>query len=253
MAIMRRRLSVIIHGDSKVGKSWLADTSPTPRLCLDAEGGVDWTPSRKIEWDPVTQQPPVNDGTWDTCVVRVHSYQTIDFARQWLASGQHPFKSVSMDSVSEVQQRCIDAIAGMEQMRTQDWGELLRKMTALVREFRDYTLHSTNPLEAVVLVAMSKQDQNGKWRPDAQGQLFNKLPYYFDLIGYLFIQDLPQEMLVPGGPTKLRRLLVSPDPRFEAGERLGGRLPPVVDNPSITSMLDTVYGPLNTETETGVS
>jgi hypothetical protein len=199
LTILRRRLSTIIHGDSKVGKSWLSDTSPAPRLCLDAEGGVDWTPSRKVEWDPFKEPPPVADGTWDTCVVRIHMYQTLDLVRQWLASGQHPFKSVSMDSVSEVQQRCIDAIAGMQQMRTQDWGERLRTISKLVREFRDYTLHPTNPLEAVVIVAMSRQDQNGKWRPDVQGQMYNKLPYYFDLIGYLFIQDIPQEHLVPGG------------------------------------------------------
>jgi hypothetical protein len=243
MAVLARRLSAIIHGDSKVGKSWLGDTAPAPRLCLDAEGGVDWTPSRKIEWNPISERPPVYDGTWDTCVVRVHSYQTVEMARQWLASGQHPFKSVIVDSISEVQQRCIDAIAGTDQMKTQDWGELLRKMSSLVREFRDYTLHPTNPLQAVILIAMSKVTAAGKWVPSAQGQLGNNLPYYFDLIGYLFIQDIPPESQVEGGPTKLRRLLCAPHAQFEAGERLGGRLPEVVDSPNITAMLDVIYGP----------
>lgn len=237
---MRRRLSAIIHGASKVGKTWLSNTTPSPRLVLDAEGGVDWTPGNKIEWDPVTQQPPVNDGTWETCVVRVHNYQTVDFVRQWLASGQHPFKSFIMDSVSEVQQRCIDSIAGVDPMKTQDWGELLRKMSALVRECRDLTLHPTNPLTAVILIAMSKQDSEGKWKPDAQGQLFNKLPYYFDLIGYLFIQSVDNG---DGNAVKLRRLLIAPHPLYEAGERLGGRLPDVIDNPNISEMLDMIYGP----------
>lgn len=226
---------MIVHGDSKVGKSWLGDTAPAPRLCLDAEGGVDWTPSRKTMWDPMAAPPPVNDGTWDTCIVRIHNFQILETVRQWIKSGQHPFKSVIMDSVSEVQQRCIDAIAGADPMRTQDWGELLRKMSVLVREFRDYTMHPTNPLEAVVIIAMSKQDQNGKWKPDAQGQLYNKLPYYYDLIGYLFIQTLDDG-------TKLRRLLCEPHPQFEAGERLGGRLPGVVDDPNVVRMLDTIYG-----------
>lgn len=235
MPVLARRLSFLIHADSKIGKSWLADTAPAPRLCLDAEGGIDWTPSLKTEWDPTTQPPPVYDGTWETCVVRVKNFMTIEYVGQWLASGQHPFKSVSMDSVSEVQQRCIDAIAGADQMSTPNWGELLRKMTKLLREFRDYTLHPINSLEAVTIVAMSKQDQNGKWRPDAQGALFNKMPYYFDLIGYLFIQTMDDG-------TKLRRLLCSPHQMYEAGERLGGRLPEVVDNPNITKMLDMMYG-----------
>ena len=242
MAVLARRLSAIVHGDSKVGKSWFGDTTPAPRLCLDAEGGVDWTPSIKTEWDPMSSPPPVADGTWETCIVRVHNFVVLEQVRQWLKSGQHPFKSVTMDSVSEVQQRCIDHIAGVEQMRTQDWGELLRKMSAMVREFRDYTLHPTNPLESVIIIAMSKQDNNGKWRPDAQGQLYNKLPYYFDLVGYLFVQPLPQEQLVQGGPTSIRRMLCVPHPQFEAGERLGGRLPPVIDNPNVVQMLDTIYG-----------
>jgi hypothetical protein len=239
---LTRRLSVLIHGDSKVGKTWVGDTTPGPRLCLDAEGGVDWTPSRKHLWKPLEEQPPIADGTWDTCIVRVDNFPVLEQVRQWLKSGQHPFRSVTMDSVSEVQQRCIDYIAGVDQMKTQDWGELLRKMSALLREFRDYTLHPTNPLESVVIIAMSKQDQNGKWRPDAQGQLFTKMPYYFDLVGYLFVQPLPQEQLVQGGPTAIRRLLCSPHPNFEAGERLGGRLPPVIDDPNIITMLDTIYG-----------
>jgi hypothetical protein len=227
---------MIVHGDSKIGKTWLGDTAPAPRLCLDAEGGVDWTESRKIEWDPITQKPPVNDGTWDTCIVRVRNYQTVDLARQWIASGQHPFRSVILDSISEVQQRCIDAMVGVDPMKTQDWGELLRKMSSLVREFRDYTLHPTNPLTAVILVAMSRLNANGKYIPYVQGQLATTLPYYFDVIGYLFLQDLEDG-------SKIRRLLVSPHPLYEAGERLGGRLGVVVDNPNISTMLDMVYGP----------
>lgn len=244
---MRRRLSFIVHGDSKIGKTWLADTAPAPRLCLDAEGGVDWTPSRKIEWNPMTERCPTYDGTWDTCIVRVQDFAMVEQVKVWLVSGMHPFRSVIIDSISEVQQRCIDAIAGANQMTTPNWGELLRKMAKLVREMRDLTLHPTNPLTAVVLVAMTKQTQSGKWIPYAQGQLATTLPYYFDLVGYLFLQTLDDG-------TKMRRLLVSPHDLYEAGERLGGRLGQVVDDPNIVTMMDTVYGPetpVETQPENG--
>jgi AAA domain len=99
-------VSFIVYGDSKVGKSWLGDTTPRPRLVLDAEGGSRFTPSRKITWDPAAQKPPPDDGTWDSCLVPVHSYNAVKMAYDWLYSAQHPFNSVVLDSISEIQQKC---------------------------------------------------------------------------------------------------------------------------------------------------
>lgn len=227
-------LSLLVHGASKVGKSWLGDTTPAPRLILDAEGGSRFTPSRKKVWNPLTEAVPVPDGTWDSCIVYVHDYQTVLRAYQWLASGQHPFESVVVDSISEVQQRCVDSIAGVDPMKTQDWGTLFRQVATLVRQFRDLVTHPTKPLRAVVLIAMTK-DVNGKWRAHVQGQLATTLPYYLDVIGYLFVHKFEDG-------TEMRRLLVSPHELYEAGERVGGRLGTVVDNPNVTSMLNTIFG-----------
>src|SRR5688500_14859171 len=98
--------SLMLHGAAKVGKTHLADSAPKPHLVLDAENGNKWTSSKKVYWDPVDQAPPVPDGTWETCVVLVRSCDDLMRAVQWLQSGQHPFRSVTLDSVSEIQQRC---------------------------------------------------------------------------------------------------------------------------------------------------
>src|ERR1039458_8047441 len=104
---MSNTLCMLVHGEPKVGKSWFGQSTPAPRLVLDAEGGsrVPWRAvngvgvrQRVIKWDPNTQDPPVYDGTWDTCHVSVQDYKTFEKAYSWLASGRHPFKSLVVDS-----------------------------------------------------------------------------------------------------------------------------------------------------------
>lgn len=226
-------LSVLVHAESKVGKTWFGATTPAPRLILDAEGGTQWIPGQKVYWDPV-YPPPVADGTWDTCVVIVRDYSSVQQVYQWLAIGQHQFRSVTIDSLSEIQKRAKDQLGGMSFGSQQQWGELLTHMEMLIRNFRDLTMHPINPLEAVVFIAFTRQGDGGKFRPYVQGQLSVTLPYFLDVIGYLYTQPLEDG-------TVARRLLVQPHPQFEAGERVGGRLGAVVDNPNVERMIAQVY------------
>ena len=223
-----RRMTILVHGWSGVGKSTFAATAPGPVLILDAESGSDYLDGETVHWDPVSENPP-EAGTWKFCVVNVLDYQTVVTAYDWLASGEHPFASVVLDSVSEIQQRCIDSIAGANQMRTQDWGELLRTVAGQIRKFRDLKSHPVKPLWAVVFVAMTDQ-KDGKWKPLVQGKLQSFLPYYVDACGWLYVE--PDEF-----GNEQRKLLIGPHQEFEAKERMGGRLPKVVVDPSIKEML----------------
>lgn len=233
---MTSGLSILVHGPAKAGKTHFAETAPGPRLFIDAEGGTRFTPSRKIEWDPTGKDhPPVADGTWDTCVVYTRDFATMQYAYQWLASGQHPFRSVIVDSLSEIQQRCIDQLAGAGRMEQQLWGDLLRQMSDLVRKFRDLIIHPTHPLEAVVLVAMTRIDAKNRQIPLVQGQLKDTLPYYLDVTGYFYTEANPETGVLE------RKLLVSPQPMFEAGDRTG-RLDPIVVGPNIEQMLIKIFG-----------
>lgn len=241
---MTEGLSFLVHGPSKTGKSWLADTSPSPRLVLDAEGGngTRWTPSRKVFWDPLAGAPPEYDGRWDTCIVNVRSYPTVKRAYDWLNMGQHPFASATMDSVSETQQRCVDDLVGTDLMKTQDWGTLLREMSKTIRDFRDLTSHPTRPLSAVVFICMSRE-VNGKQKPYVQGQLSTILPYQVDVLGYLDKIPDPNQ---PG--VSNRFLMIQPGMAgrcYESGERVGGRLGAYLHVPdndqTVQRMLDLVF------------
>jgi AAA domain len=233
---------MIIFGASKCGKSWLGSTTPAPRLILDAESGSRFVPGRKTRWDPKTQQPPQADDTWETCLVPVHDYATVQAALQWLISGSHPFNSVVLDSISEIQQRAVDSLVGTDQMRQQDWGALLRVVSDTVRKFRDLVSNPVHPLWAVVYLAMAMQ-RDGKWRPLVQGQLRDYLPYYADICGYLFANP----PIDAAGTWPGNRLLVMSHPDFETGQRVGGVFGQIIDNPDISQMVRTVYDALNNQ------
>ncbi len=224
----------MIHGESGVGKSWLADSAPGPRLILDAEGGAKFTPSApKITWDPIAQAPPSADGTWDTCTVHVRDFDTLQRVFQWLNSGQHQFASVVLDSLTEIQKRCLDQISGTSQPTQQDWGSLLRQMETLVRQFRDLTMHPITPVQTVVLVLTTRIDDVGVRRPHVQGQLGLTLPYFMDVVGYLYVQPDASGELV-------RQLLVQPAPGYVAKDRTD-KLGTVLEAPNVMRMMEVIY------------
>ena len=238
-----RALSVLVHGHSKVGKTTFAATAPYPRLLLDVESASRFLQVNKVYWDPNDGPPPVADGSWDTCIVLVRDYDTVLKVYQWLQAGQHQFKSLILDSISELQVRLKERIAGRGQLQTQQWGEVLTALAGLMRDFRDLTMHPTNPLEAVVLTAMT-QNRDGMYKPYLQGQLATVIPYFFDVTGYLYVDQIASEDPT-AAPVEVRRLLTRKHPMFEAGERVQGLIPPVVENPTVEGMLNTIFGVVN--------
>ena len=144
-----RALSVLVHSGTKIGKSTLANTTPAPRLILDAEAAYRFLPDRpgtqKIFWDPMTEPiPTLNQGRidpklgsqvwtveWDTCIVIVRDYPTAYRVWEILNQYPHPWRSVSLDSVSELQEKVKDSLRNIhmgEKMITQKWGDLLDNM-----------------------------------------------------------------------------------------------------------------------------
>lgn len=247
---MLETLSLLVHADSKAGKTTLASTCPVPILAMDAEGGWKFLPVRFKEWDPRTGPPPLWDGTWDVCHVTVREFDTMRLIYQWLAAGQHNFRSIVMDSITEIQRRCKQSL-GTDDLRQQEWGKMLTLMDGVIRGFRDLTLHATNPVQVAVFVAETRET-NGKYRPYMQGQIGVALPYWMDIVGFLFVQpwlspDGQPYIDAAGQQVLIRRLLVSPHAQYEAGERVQGRLGQVVEptppslGPNITEMLLRVY------------
>lgn len=228
---MSASLVALIHGESGAGKSWFMDTSPPPRLVLDVEGRAKHTPSQpKVFWDPQRQSPPEDDGSWVTCVVSVTSYSILETVYQWLRSGRHPFKSVCVDSLMEAQKRFIDAHKGLDPLTTQDWGVVLRNLESFVRNLRDLAVMEL-PTDVVIISTGTIPDENNVRRPLLQGQLKMTLPYFVDVVGYLFVAP------VEGGGYR-RELLVQSSPSAVAKDGTGKLGGPVIANPNITQLYE---------------
>lgn len=228
-----------MHGDAGVGKSWLLDTSPAPRLLLDAEGGTKFLPSaqqkRLVVWKADRDDPPTADGSWDTCRVVVQKVDMMDRVYQWLNSGKHPFESLGIDQLTEIQNRAVYDIAGTNQMTQPNWGELLRRIDDLVRRYRDLVEHPIKPLKSVVFIAASKE-YGGAIRPLLDGQMRDRLPYTTDVVGYMHTR-------IDDEGNQQRGLLVNPVNPWVAKDRthvLSQHYGPTIPNPNIAEMLEVL-------------
>lgn len=229
-----RGLSSLWHGPYKAGKSTLGDTGPKPRLLMDAEGGLEWTPSRKIDWDPMRQSPPVPDRrvtagygqpsitpAWESALVHVRDHTIFHKTYEVLYGGRHPFNSATVDSTSEAQQQIIFGLVGYRQMEQASWGVLARQVTGITRQWKDLTQNPVKRIWSVAFICGSRWDDKlRKIAPLLQGtQTQDFMPYYPDVIGYVY----------HGGPGDPRRYAkIEYDPGIVTGERVGGRLPGVM-------------------------
>lgn len=250
----KETLSLLVHAESKIGKTTLAATAPLPIIALDAEGGWSFManssaiaalygrPLRIVQWDPCTGPPPRYDGTWEICVALIQTWNALQCAYNWLVQGSsHDFRSLVIDSISELQRRCkANIVAPTEAMQQQHWGQLLMLMDTVIRGLRDLKDDQRNPIEVAVFIAETRAT-DGKWKPYMQGQITVALPYWMDIVGYLYIDN---EIDENGQPTRrTRKLRIAPHPLYEAGERVQGVLGDDISEPNITRMLQHIYHP----------
>lgn len=202
----------------------------------------------KTYWNPATEAPPepgvgrqslqseLQVLDWHTCIVQCQNYDTVQQVYQWLASGKHPFRSVVLDSITELQKRVIDQTTGIAQPTQADWGHVLRTMEDdVVRKIRDLLFHPTRPLECVMFLALT-HNKDGKYRAYVKGQLELTLPGYTDVVGYLYADTNPSGVIV-------RKLLIQPLGDYDAKDRtdyLTQQYGYVIDEPNLEGMIAVI-------------
>jgi len=239
---------MVVHGVAKIGKTSWAETAPGPRLFLDAEGGTEFLDKPTVMWDPMAAPPEVEGDV--NVVVWAKDWGTVQATLAWLYAGNHPFNSLILDSLTEIQKKCKDAVAHDGNLDQQLWGQLLTKMELEMRRVRDLTKHPVKPLWAVVVLAHSAE-KNGALRPDVQGALARSLAGFFDVIGHM------RPGMSPTGQVA-RELVIDAVPGIEAGDRtkvlrrtFGDSIPLVLDDStgaihySIGELIELINGGFN--------
>ena len=237
-------MSFLVYGKSKQGKSTLSLTTPAPRLILDTESAARFLKTKKVYWDPTRDAPPEDDGTWETCIVSVDNIRKAKRAYEYLKAGKHPFNSVILDSISELQEKVKGETTNRSQPKIQEWGTIGAEMAYLAGDLRDLTTNAVQPVKSVLIVATStdpRYDEHGnivaKGRPAAQGSFKEKVQYYFDAVGYVYLADVPDEN---GEVQQVQCLQVKASDKYEVGTRAPD-LPNIIAEPNINDIVDEVF------------
>lgn len=235
-----RKLIILVHAYSKVGKTWLGMTAPGPRLYLDAEARTEYAPTNKVGWDGLSDPSLLEPDPDDTVLVSIRSWGQMESVASWIQSGRHPFMSVVIDSLTEVQKQLIIGTAGGDRNpKIDEWGIILRKGEGMCRFYRDTLRETGQPLQMVVMLAGTEDLPAGEGSvrrvPYLQGALQKSISYPFDVVGYMYGTNIGGK---PG-----RALRVGPLEGFECGDGtnlLTEHYGPTINNPNLSEMFSVL-------------
>ncbi len=160
------------------GKSTLAHTAPGPILSLDAEGRTRFLENHHIitfeEWQ---ESPKQKLGHESIVVLPVRSYADYRKGIDLVTRGDHPFRSLVIDSLPEIQEKMKAALrpgVTFENYSRADWDvwdRLQHFMMEDMRYFQDLSLPEHRRPMNVVVVCPINEDEDTPRRPYVQGKL----------------------------------------------------------------------------------
>lgn len=155
-------VKLLVYGQAGAGKTSLIKTLPSP-VVLSAEGGL------------------LSIADADVPYIEIGSMDDLREAYSWLINSAESkqFKSVALDSISEVAEVVLNAEKKVTKDGRAAYGEMNSVMTELIRSFRDLPgrhVYMSAKLEKL-------QDEMGKvmYGPSMPGKTLSQgLPYFFD-------------------------------------------------------------------------
>ena len=191
-----RSVKLLVYGRAGAGKTMLTHTLPSP-IVLSAEGGLLSVQGANLPY------------------IEIATLDDLTEAYTWLISSEEAkqFKSVALDSISEVAEVVLSRELKLSKDGRAAYGELNNKMASIVRSFRDI------PDKHVYFSAKLEKtaDEMGRilYSPSMPGKsLSAQLPYFFDEVLALRVEK-DQEGNVQ------RALMTDSDGLWEAKDRSG--------------------------------
>jgi hypothetical protein len=225
-------LNILIYGDSGTGKTTLAgsaDACPEmrPVLVVDIEGGT----------ESLRRTYP------DVDVVRVTTWDEMQSLYNVLYEGDHVYKTVVLDSLTEIQKfsmyQIMEDVIKKDRERDPDiasmreWGKNIEQIRKFVRGFRDLEMNT-------IFTALVREDKNPRTGavsklPMLSGKLASEVSAFLDVVGFYYVK--PDEE----GENK-RWLLTQKTEEIVAKDRTG-TLPLVVEDPTMSTILELMNPP----------
>lgn len=238
------KIKMIIYGDPGVGKTTLAATAGNTELMADVlfinvEGGI---LSVLEEGTAGIEKVPQ--------VYECRRWPDLEGAFWFLANEDHQFKTVVVDSLSELAKVNLDQIVqsmlgkptqsgkrrdDVDDPFLEDYGKNTQQMRRVIRMFRDLPMHviftchaATNKSEDQVFPALTP-----KLRESVVG--------FMDVVAFMFTQAIPGEN--GEKPTIHRKLLTQPHGKWVAKDRSpGGKIGAVITNPDMPTIIGNIVG-----------
>lgn len=164
------------------------------------------------------------------------------------------FKTVIIDSLTEVENTCMAQLLGVEEatqiddeLNPESWDEYRKQrqmIHRLIRGFRNLPMNSLFTCPRNFREVVQGKTKTQKYIPMMTGKLANEVQGFMDLVG----------MLVAGNPDQVdedekgeipdvdipRRMYIQPGPRHSAKSRFSTYKKPFFDNPTMKSIMESV-------------
>jgi len=229
--------NMLVYGDSGVGKTRFASSAPKI-LMIDVNDKGQDSVRRDLNPD----------------FIQIEYWREVNDIYWFLQEGDHSYESVGIDTVSNLQNICMDFVLGDEAARDasrdpdmpsrQAWGKVGKLMRTQIINFRNLPLN-------IIFVAQLRAKQTGDdeddeseiiYGPEVSPSIEKTLKAAVGTIGYL----TKREVVIRNKKTKTarkeirRRLLLGDSERYISKDR-NGVFPEHIDAPDLAEMLTLIY------------
>ena len=220
-------LNVLVYGKHGCGKTYLActaadDERSNPVLLIDVEGG-----SRTAI------------GFENLDIVKPDTWDEITAVRDHLTEGNHEYKTVILDSLTETQSLLLDQLAQTNKSGVPELREYSIATTRIISLVRRLRIMSQRQGITVVFTAGLREDEN------KSTGVRTLMPAMTPETSRSVVGAVDSVWLLESKGEGGRSLTLNERPRVVAKTRtprVVSELPGNVDNPSISSLLDIVNG-----------
>lgn len=217
----------LIYGQPGAGKTYLGCTMPEPIILL-TEGDVARPTILRAQKD-LGKKVPI----WP-----IASVKDLEQAYLYLRNGDHSFKSVVLDSITDMNRIVMEEAVGSAKARKaehdpdlldiKDWNRVDQRMRKILRSFRDLDMH-------VLMLALAGEVMEGITGPALYPKgLRTEAAALFNCVGYLGRTKHPEtEQEV--------RVLIFGDAQRQ-GKNPGGMVDPYVLDPRMDVIIQKIQG-----------